>query len=683
MGVVHKLKPEIRDFIIEQKKSNPALSCRKLTALALDHYKIALSKSAINRIIKEVGLSAPVGRAPKQKKQRIVMPKLPVLLEDASSQKAEAKSVTAQPSENPKHFEDDKSQSSLPAGGQEIPVSQITLLPLPIDGSGPVKEAEEKAIRRQEEEIVRERERVLEEERRQEEIRAAREEAEQKIKAEAERLKALQIEEEAKRREEELQKARAEAARKAQEEELTRKEDAGAGDKEESGRQAMGGEAKEPAGKEASIFTFDRPLQLENTGIILLRAVDSVLGVSKLIAAEIKNRLPESGWDFEGITESIIYLPLLRGKIEKSLEDKLNGCLDAIENIKVIGLGIWRIMDFALREARCLKVSLSDGSTLYLDGQFYSVWSSPYMPYDFSSPLHDLKKRINKSFNTAAPLILFNAPGYDSPSQEFFNLLAGLEAKENSVNSLTIHGNKLEELETLPVSQAGKHLFIFGVWPWQFIECRKVRSIGDFRPYRLEGQGKDFFIADIEMELRNSGNAKQVILRGCALKTAITGKTRLVILSNLEPGAKRAEEIACLYLSHWPNLDEAFQDYSRKIELFTYTADSRRFFNAENINSGLTRDSSVKSLFENYLAVLDAYSRWHFLPAGYEDKDFAVTQERFYDLGARLDKGGENYVAEFVLPAEGYAFGNDLAYFCQRINEREAVLDGKRFLARP
>jgi hypothetical protein len=338
-------------------------------------------------------------------------------------------------------------------------------------------------------------------------------------------------------------------------------------------------------------------------------------------------------------------------------------------------------MGLSLQEARCVRVGLFDGTALYLDGQFYSVWSSPYIPYDFASPVYNLKKQIDRYFNTDSPVILFNAPGYDIPSQEFFSFLAGLEAKENSINNLTIYGNKLKEIEILPVSQAKKHYFIFGVWPWQFTECRKVKSIGDFRVFHLTEQEKDVFIADIEMEIHHPGTGKHISLKGCVLKTNPAEKTRLVILSNFSREVKKSEELVSLYLNHWPNLDEAFQDYSHKIELFTYTANSQRFFDPEHLNLGLTQTSSVKDLFRNYLKALDAYARWHFLPAGYEDKELSVAKERFYDLGVRLKSSEAVCKAEIVLPEGGYSFDKDLAYLCRRVNEREVFLDGKRFLA--
>ena len=84
MGVVYKGKPEVRDFILEQKNKNPSLSCRKLTVLVLSNFQVELSKSSINAIIKEAGLSAPLGRTPKKKRRHIAMPNLPVLVEEAN-----------------------------------------------------------------------------------------------------------------------------------------------------------------------------------------------------------------------------------------------------------------------------------------------------------------------------------------------------------------------------------------------------------------------------------------------------------------------------------------------------------------------------------------------------------------------------------------------------------------------
>ncbi|MBF0385222.1 MAG: helix-turn-helix domain-containing protein [Candidatus Omnitrophica bacterium] len=78
MGVVHKLKQEIIDFILNYKKERPNTSCRELASVASDKFTISLSKSSVNKILKEFELSNSVGRPfkdlPTGKKFAIPMP---------------------------------------------------------------------------------------------------------------------------------------------------------------------------------------------------------------------------------------------------------------------------------------------------------------------------------------------------------------------------------------------------------------------------------------------------------------------------------------------------------------------------------------------------------------------------------------------------------------------------------
>lgn len=71
MGVVHKLKPEIKKFILEQKKNDKNLSCRKIAALVYAQFKFKLSKSSVNSILKQAGFSMPVGRRPKPGSKKV------------------------------------------------------------------------------------------------------------------------------------------------------------------------------------------------------------------------------------------------------------------------------------------------------------------------------------------------------------------------------------------------------------------------------------------------------------------------------------------------------------------------------------------------------------------------------------------------------------------------------------
>ncbi len=77
MGVVHKLKKEVIDYILDQKQSNPKLGCRKLAEMTSEKFEIKVSKSSINTILKQANLSNSVGRPAKvkvEKKKKFEIP---------------------------------------------------------------------------------------------------------------------------------------------------------------------------------------------------------------------------------------------------------------------------------------------------------------------------------------------------------------------------------------------------------------------------------------------------------------------------------------------------------------------------------------------------------------------------------------------------------------------------------
>jgi len=64
MGVIHKLTDEVVQFILEAKKEKPNISCRKLAATVSERFKIPVSKSSVNAVLKNHELSGSVGRPP-------------------------------------------------------------------------------------------------------------------------------------------------------------------------------------------------------------------------------------------------------------------------------------------------------------------------------------------------------------------------------------------------------------------------------------------------------------------------------------------------------------------------------------------------------------------------------------------------------------------------------------------
>lgn len=82
MGVTYKLKDEVVNFIVEQKRVNPSLSCRGLVQIVQEKFQIHVSKSSVNQIFKSFQLSSPVGRRTKKERKlkKFKIPNPPLLL---------------------------------------------------------------------------------------------------------------------------------------------------------------------------------------------------------------------------------------------------------------------------------------------------------------------------------------------------------------------------------------------------------------------------------------------------------------------------------------------------------------------------------------------------------------------------------------------------------------------------
>ena len=384
----------------------------------------------------------------------------------------------------------------------------------------------------------------------------------------------------------------------------------------------------------------------------MLKAADSVLGVSKLLVQIIKEKTGQKESEISQKIDNLIYLPLLKDKVDKLAVDNLSVYADELDRLKAINIDLHKIIPACVQDVRYAKVAFSDGESIYLDGRMYSVWPSTHIPYSFACSVNNVKNKIESFLNQNEELVFFNAPGYESLSADFFNFLFALENKGKKIVSVALYDHNLEKIASFSVPESLKRFVIFGVWAWQFTSSRRVKSIGEFRKFRIGAQNREFYIADIEIELVNSIAGQQVVFSGCALKAALTDKTRIVILSNFSSGAKTSEELALRYLDRWPNLEEAFGDYSRKIELFTYTANAGRALPVDNFHPPQEGMPSTKELLKNYLAILNNYVSVHFLSAVGEGLDILTTTERFYNLSVKIEKiDSKNCVAKFILPS--------------------------------
>jgi hypothetical protein len=211
---------------------------------------------------------------------------------------------------------------------------------------------------------------------------------------------------------------------------------------------------------------------------------------------------------------------------------------------------------------------------------------------------------------------------------------------------------------------------IFGLWPWQFTSSRKVKKIGDFNLQYIKELDRDLYLGEIEIDLFRASLNQKISLKGCAVKTDLKEKIRLVIL-NSDEQVMGFDVLAGIYLSRWPNFEEAFQDFSRKIDLFSYAGAEQKFFSKDSFGMDTAGPAmELAEIFANYIKMLDAYLRWHFLPAEYTEKDISLTSERFYKIPVKLTTSQSRVKAK-ILVSQEYQFLKDLEYLNCRLNERQ------------
>ncbi|MFA5224010.1 MAG: cell envelope integrity protein TolA [Candidatus Omnitrophota bacterium] len=670
MGVVHKLKPEVLSFIIENKKNNPSLSCRSLTLLISEKLKIKVSKSSINAIFKENDLSMPIGRRRTKKKRKFNMPSLPVI---------------------------EGTTAITLVSGQDEPIREQLIKPPEVEKElaleeKRIKEAQEQARKLQEEEkIVQElaRAKALEEDRLRDLERLAQEAAENKRREEevrklaeekaAQELERIRVLEEAKLRDQEKQaqeaaenKSKQEEAGKLEEEKKIREAELNA-EKEKWVRLSEEEQkSKQPVNRQEAVPSRIEPVVSEappedrfSSGVILLKALDCLIGGCKEINAAISREIGSNPDDFLSLTEELIFKSLSGAEYTR----ESNKYYEKIRQSGDIRSEIVKIIADTFVEARGVKINFSDGDPIYIDGQFHSSWPTPRIPYDFASTVNDLKNNLNKYFFLEQKIILFSAPGYDIFPKDFFSLLLNI-LQDNQPSSLTLFRNTLEEFKEISLNPGNKFSLVFGLWPWQFTGSRKVRKIGDFSLRHVDGIDRDLYLGEIEINLLQPSLNQGLTLKGCAIKTDLKEKIRLVVL-NTDLRELSLEKLAALYLKHWPNFEEAFQDFSRKIELFSYSGNEQKFLSGDQFEiyaqgSGL----EIEEVFSKYIEMLDLYLRWHFLPPGYAEKDLNFTRECFYGLPVKLI-ASQDKVRVKVLFGQDYQFQKDLEYLICRLNERQ------------
>lgn len=80
MGFIYKVTDDIVQFILDQKKTAPQLSCRQLVDLIKTNFQRDVSKSSVHEVLKQAHITSPRGRKSKERFQIPAEKKLAVLI---------------------------------------------------------------------------------------------------------------------------------------------------------------------------------------------------------------------------------------------------------------------------------------------------------------------------------------------------------------------------------------------------------------------------------------------------------------------------------------------------------------------------------------------------------------------------------------------------------------------------
>lgn len=791
MGVVYKITPEIMDLIVEEKRKNPTISCRKLARIIEEKFDIQISKSSINTLTKGAGLSMPVGRRSKGAKKEIkispepepllpapeekpllekeesqlsqeikppleikeepaptieskeeitekppeVLPQEPVVLgeskeavpekeevaEQAKQEEAEEKPIKEEPEVIPEIQETTVGKEEISEQKKEEPKEEIISTPETEAEKENVGQIEEIAAKEEtvgsEEPVVSSPEAEIESEPKTEPIQ---EPVSAEKPVEQEQKEQIQPKEEQKEAESsatagsipvepteslppeevtpppEPEKPQIPEPVKAEEikEPLPPAQEEVLPEHLESQEQPVAEEKQAFEAEEISPAKAATPIEINNAGLVFLKAADNLMGVTRSITELLRDSGLSLASDTQEKIEFILYKQIsgFSGFSEEAIDkfisafsgkDQIHEALADNLFLKQIGSltpDILRLVSSLFREIRCVKLGLSDGNFIYLDPQMRSIWPSPYIPYGFSVGLAGAKRSFSDCFVEENPVVLFLAPYNDVPIDEMFTLFSALSARGNKIINFGLYNEALEEVETVHLARTSERDFIVGLFPRQFGEYVKVAISNDSADFIFEPLDKKFQVCDGQAELVNPNTASRVSYRVCAVKNIDTGKVEFMLLTNIRPAKKNPGQILASYLSVCPDFAAAFSDMKAKINLFSIMAENYQPFSLDILNeakkdSGIIQD--ISKVFVLYLNSLQAYAKRYFFPVGYENKDFEFMYNSFYSLKAQISEVDGSVAVKFLVP-QGYVYLSVLRYVCSRVNENRIILKGKK-----
>jgi|GEM_PF-6162120 len=351
-------------------------------------------------------------------------------------------------------------------------------------------------------------------------------------------------------------------------------------------------------------------------------------------------------------------------------------------------------IDIGIEEVHFLAIHTQKGETFYIDPTCHLIWLKPEAVMAYNLPIIRAQKLLQEVFFHNKPLILSSlAQGPSAYDLAVF--FSAFEAIDN-INAISLLGAKLEELYRIDKIPARKRDFIFAVLPSQINDLGSiVDKTGQLR-IKFDLTSEEFVLESGQLHLKQVIKDKEIVLRLIEIKTT-TGQPRLSLVTNIPVSEKPDTDVAVSYLYRWPNLEETFQDISKKIEIRDSLKFQKEPENAEdlpiNYNSLISNklgskapsgQLSFQKFLLNSLEYLNSLCQLRFFKAPSKSLlSLSQMRERFYSLSGAILDSDKQRIVYIYYPTINYEYREDLIYACSRFNEDNIHIKHKRIFLMP
>jgi len=628
MGVIYKLKENVVSFIIDQKKSNPKIGVRQLSALISEKFQTNVSKSSVSAVLKNASLSSSVGRrsVESQRKEKFSIPftrkneisknmqKLGFIKEEEKdkeekkskfrSSKDEKEIRKVETKKRKKGLEKDPEDTALPL--LPDPVAAASTMPSGIGGS----EKEDGSDFSQENDFGF----------KVEQIRKKREN--QKIKVHNGMgyvfLKAAQLE----------------VSSKSIISELFRKHIRGplSGPFDLASEMFM-------FFKFLGVKTFDEMAVYKGHGLWQLNSYCGIIPDEENVLLKLSELFQ---WD-----------KTVTGKLPLSIVMEYN-----LEKKHVFS------------EINGFKILLEDGSEVLIDSRMasFGVSSGEAVSLRNTAPINKAMTWLSHCLISNIQCAIFRTiPGRTKFDKIFYDMVAVFEnfpgKKILKISTLNENNKMIAEFSVIP---AQKRTFMIGVDPQQreFEELTKTAKWAGKKPWFHQATDRIFYCAETRTSYAATRFQEEMDeLRVITIWRDNEKEPCWAILTNSEK--EKSEQILDMYVSRWPYFTEQGNMFSG-IELLS---------NEGTAMEAATKESEstiFSTVFNDYVESLNKYCKRHFFQQNLSDVDINDMMSIIYGISGSIYET-RHYVEVILDVPESALYRSDLRCAANSVNQAHII----------